>query len=231
MLGFGGDESDDDESFSDVLRDDDEIFERLALGESSAEFLDRDLTMTGESGVGDESLDASRLEGEDDVGLVQPGDGTSENVTDLDAVGVGRLIEGGGSLTSGGDETLAFLIDVDDSNRNYSSDGEYTSEISGETLTVSCVSVGHLLMDLNDVRSLLSGNESAKSTEKVDNDSSIHDLGDGAVSNDTNLCVCESGDDGKLRSDESTLERQNDTVLLRVGRVDLELSRQYCSRY
>ena len=223
LLCFRRDQSNDDEALLGILRDDDEILKDFLLRERALEVLNSDLTMSSESGVGHESFDASRLEGDDNVRFVKSSHFSAEDVSDLDAVRTGGgLVEVRGGLSGGGDDSLTGFVDVDDSNGNHSSDGEHSSEIVCEPLTITVVQyLLHTGRIQDDSRSFLGGNESTKSTEEIDNHSSIHDLRHGSVRDDSDLSIGEGGDDRQLRSDESSLQSQDDTVLLRIGRVDL----------
>jgi hypothetical protein len=69
-LGFRRNETDDDESFVGILRDDNEIFEGLTFFESETEVVDGERAVASESRERNESFDAGRNEREDDVGVV-----------------------------------------------------------------------------------------------------------------------------------------------------------------
>lgn len=130
--GFRRDEADDDESLVGVLGHDDEVVEGLALGELGAEEVDGRLAVAGEGRVAHEGLDPTRLEGEDEVRVVERADFARENVADLDGRNVidFRRVR----LASRGDDAAGLGLDVDDSDGDDLADGEDAGEVGGEAL-------------------------------------------------------------------------------------------------
>jgi hypothetical protein len=141
-LRLGRDETDDNETFVRVLRDDDEVFKSLTLLESEAEVVNGEGTVTSEGRVGDECLDAGRDEGEDNVGFVKGRDRPGKDGTDVDVFDLGRSVLHASvrgrrvvDLTNRGDDAGIRSVNVDETNGDNLADAEETSEVGGETLS------------------------------------------------------------------------------------------------
>jgi hypothetical protein len=141
-LGFRRNETDDDESFVGILRDDNEIFEGLTFFERETEVFDGERAVASESRERNESFDAGRNEREDDVGVVESRDSTGENGSNIDTIDLGRgvlhfRVLGGRvvDLTDRRDDARVGSVDVDETDRDDLADREQSCEIGRETLT------------------------------------------------------------------------------------------------